>query len=150
MHYKGQAAESGGNSLKIDFYILLFSKKMQNFELFRNPSFKFKETLMVHCTHEYLWKTTIKSLPELSSYIRKFSVYVAHIKFHILGTRLLAWVIQYPIGEPTRYGKYDSRVFSCGSTSSICQDVLKSDNLLHKRGSVDSQFGSSVSSYSLD
>ena len=31
-----------------------------------------------------------------------------------------------------RYGKYETRGLSCGSTSSICQEILKSDNLLHK------------------
>ena len=38
-----------------------------------------------------------------------------------------------------RYGKFESRELGCGSTSSICQDALKSDNLLHKWGFVDSQ-----------
>ena len=37
-----------------------------------------------------------------------------------------------------RYGKYESRGLSCGWTYSICQDVMKSDNLLHKWGFVDS------------
>ena len=37
-----------------------------------------------------------------------------------------------------RYGKDESRGLSCGCTSSICQDVMKSDNLLHKWGFVDS------------
>ena len=36
-----------------------------------------------------------------------------------------------------RYDNYESRGFSCGSTFSICQDVLKSDNLLQKQGIVD-------------
>ena len=38
-----------------------------------------------------------------------------------------------------RYGIYERRVLSCGSTSSICQDVLKSGNLLHKWGFVKTQ-----------
>ena len=37
-----------------------------------------------------------------------------------------------------RCGKYETRGLNCGSTLSICQDVLKSDNLLHKLGFVDS------------
>ena len=37
-----------------------------------------------------------------------------------------------------RYGKYEKRGLSFGSTSSICQGILKSDNLLHKQGFVDS------------
>ena len=37
-----------------------------------------------------------------------------------------------------RYDKDESRGLSCGYTSSICQDVMKSDNLLHKRRFVDS------------
>ena len=31
-----------------------------------------------------------------------------------------------------RYGIYETRRLSCGSVSSICQDILKSVNLLHK------------------
>ena len=38
-----------------------------------------------------------------------------------------------------RYGKYVSRGCSFSSTSSICQDVLKDGNYLHKQGYVDSQ-----------
>ena len=33
-----------------------------------------------------------------------------------------------------RYGIYERRGLSCGRTSSIPQDVMKSDNLLHKQG----------------
>ena len=36
--------------------------------------------------------------------------------------------------EGLRYGKDESRELSCGCTSSICQDVMKSDNLLHTQG----------------
>ena len=38
-----------------------------------------------------------------------------------------------------RHGKYESKGFICGGTYSIGQDVLKSGNLLHKWGFVDSQ-----------
>ena len=38
-----------------------------------------------------------------------------------------------------RYGKYETRDLRCGSTSRICQDVLKIDNLLHKQGLVETQ-----------
>ena len=38
-----------------------------------------------------------------------------------------------------KYGKYETRWLSCGSTSSICQEVLKSGNLLHKQGFVETQ-----------
>ena len=38
-----------------------------------------------------------------------------------------------------RYGIYETRDFSCGSTSSICQCILKSGNLLHKWGFVKTQ-----------
>ena len=31
-----------------------------------------------------------------------------------------------------RYDIHETREFSCGSTSSICQDIFKGDNLLHK------------------
>ena len=37
-----------------------------------------------------------------------------------------------------KHGKYETRGLSCGSTISIYQDVLKSVNLLHKQGFVDS------------
>ena len=43
-----------------------------------------------------------------------------------------------------RYGIYERRGLSCGSTSSICQDFLKSDNLLPKPGFVDSQMRTTV------
>ena len=41
-----------------------------------------------------------------------------------------------------RYGKFETRGLSCGGTSSICQAILKSDNLLHKWGFADSQMKS--------
>ena len=34
--------------------------------------------------------------------------------------------------------EYETRGLCCGCTSSICQEVIKSDNLLHKQGFVDS------------
>ena len=40
--------------------------------------------------------------------------------------------------ERSRYGKDESRELNCGSTSSIYQDILNGDNLLHKLGFVDS------------
>ena len=43
-----------------------------------------------------------------------------------------------------RYNKDESRGLSCGCTSSICQDVMKSENLLHKRGFVDSLLQTTV------
>ena len=43
-----------------------------------------------------------------------------------------------PHWKALRYGKDESRGLSYDSTLSICQDVLKSGNLLHKWGSVDS------------
>ena len=43
------------------------------------------------------------------------------------------------------YGKYETRGLSCGSTLSIFKDVLKSGNLLHKRGFVDSQTVTTIS-----
>ena len=43
-----------------------------------------------------------------------------------------------PHWEALRHGKDGSRGLSCDRTSSICQDILKSDNLLHKPGFVDS------------
>ena len=35
--------------------------------------------------------------------------------------------------KPRGYGKYDTIGLSCGNTFSICQDVLKSDNLQHSQ-----------------
>ena len=43
-----------------------------------------------------------------------------------------------------RYSKDDSRGLSCGSTLNIHQNLLKSGNLLHKQGFVDSQFCTTV------
>ena len=44
-----------------------------------------------------------------------------------------------PHWKALRYGKDESRELSCGSTSSICQGILKSHNLLHKQGFVETQ-----------
>ena len=52
-----------------------------------------------------------------------------------------------PHWKALRYGKDGSREISCGSTSSICQDILKSDNLLHKRGFVKTQSLRTVSTF---
>ena len=43
-----------------------------------------------------------------------------------------------------RYGKYETRGLGCGSTSNICQDVLKSVNLLDEQQFVDSQLVGTV------
>ena len=43
-----------------------------------------------------------------------------------------------------RYGKDESRGLIVGCTSSICHYVMKSDNLPHKRGFVDSQSQTNV------
>ena len=40
--------------------------------------------------------------------------------------------------------KDDSREKSCGSTLNIHQEILKSENLLHKQGFVGSQFGTTI------
>ena len=42
-----------------------------------------------------------------------------------------------------RYGRYETRGLSCSSTSSICQDILKTVNSLNKRGFIDSQMKAS-------
>ena len=44
-----------------------------------------------------------------------------------------------PHWKALRCGKYETRGLSCGSTSNICQDVLKSNNSLHKTGIVNSR-----------
>ena len=44
-----------------------------------------------------------------------------------------------PHWKALRYGRYESRGLSCGSTFSICQDILKIENLLHKQGLVETQ-----------
>ena len=49
-----------------------------------------------------------------------------------------------PHWKALRYGKDKSRRLSCGSTLNIHQDILKSGNLLHKWGFVDSQSSSIV------
>ena len=73
-----------------------------------------------------------------------------------LGAITLNWCIfKAPLGtgytvqqlKALRYGKDDSRGQNCGSTLKIYQGVLKSGNLLYKRGSADSQFGPSAGAY---
>ena len=49
-----------------------------------------------------------------------------------------------PHWKALRYGKDNSRGLSCISTLNIHQGVLKSGNLLHKRGFVDSQLNCTV------
>ena len=41
-----------------------------------------------------------------------------------------------PYWKALSHGKYEPRGLSCGGTLKICQDVLKSANLLHKWGIV--------------
>ena len=48
-----------------------------------------------------------------------------------------------PHFKALRYGKDYLRV-SCGSTYNICQDFLKSENLLHEKGFVDSRMKTTV------
>ena len=56
------------------------------------------------------------------------------------------WVQGYtvPHWKALRCGKDDSRELSCGSTLNIHQDVLKSGNILYRRGFVDYQSSSIV------
>ena len=49
-----------------------------------------------------------------------------------------------PHWKALRYGNDESRGISYNSTLNICQDVLKSGNLLHKRGFDDSQSHTTV------
>ena len=46
-----------------------------------------------------------------------------------------------------RYGIFERRGLSCGSTSSNSQGVIKSDNLLHKQDFVDSEMKTTVFGY---
>ena len=55
-----------------------------------------------------------------------------------------------PYGKGLRYGKYNLRGQSCGSTFNIHQDVLKIRNLLHKWGFVDFQMVGTVSDFALE
>ena len=57
---------------------------------------------------------------------------------HIL-TTLEVYGQTVPHWKALRNGKDGSRELSCGSTSSICQGILKSHNLLHKQGFVKTQ-----------
>ena len=43
-----------------------------------------------------------------------------------------------------RWGKFESKEVSCGSTFIICPSALKSANLLHEQGFVDSQMVATV------
>ena len=49
-----------------------------------------------------------------------------------------------PHFKAIRRGKNEVIGLSCGNTSSIFQDIMKSECLLHKWGLVDSQFGTTV------
>ena len=52
-----------------------------------------------------------------------------------------------PHWKALRYGKNGSRGLSCDSTFSICQDILKIENLLHKQGLVETQLLRTVYPY---
>ena len=51
-----------------------------------------------------------------------------------------------PHCKALRYGEDETGGLNCGSTSSICKGVLKSGNLLHKRGLDDFQSHTTVCS----
>ena len=51
--------------------------------------------------------------------------------------RLRQWAMAEIVGQQNRAAQDNHMLYSC-LTKSISQDVMKSDNLLHKRGFVDS------------
>ena len=64
-------AESGGNRVKIENKLLLFSKKFQNFDLFKNPSFKVDNILRAYYHHVWWYVEPIRLLPEFHSGIQR-------------------------------------------------------------------------------
>ena len=57
---------------------------------------------------------------------------------------LLVRVHTVPHLKAAKYGIYETRGLSCDNASSICQDVLKIDNLLHRWGFVKIQSSGTV------
>ena len=62
----------------------------------------------------------------------------------IFGTPLKVQDHTVPHWKALRYGKDDSKGLSYGSILNIYQAVFKSGNLLHKRGIIDFQFGTTA------
>ena len=96
MYNRGQVPESTGSSLKIDFYMLLFSKKIQKIEFFKTPSFDFDDTSIGCCPHVWYCNPCLRKLPEFGSYIVKISAYVfykLHGNFIVISRRLLFYYV---------------------------------------------------------
>ena len=53
--------------------------------------------------------------------------------------------MEVPHLKAPRHGIYETRELSCGCTFSMCQGILKSGNLLNKRGYVKTQMLHTVS-----
>ena len=65
-------------------------------------------------------------------------------KFLIKSTAVIQGMFCLPHLKALWYGKDDSRELSSVRTINIHQGVLKSGNLLHKPGIIDSQFGTTI------
>ena len=81
--------------------------------------------------------------------VESISIYL--VKFEVLALTCHIFDTPFEIQGHTvshlkalRYGIYEKRGLSCGSTPSICQGILKSGNLLHKWGSVKTQLSHTV------
>ena len=68
--------ESGGTIVKMKKEQKLFSKDFQNFDYFRNGSFKIKNISKVVCTHPLQSIALISTLPEFHQGIRIISASV--------------------------------------------------------------------------
>ena len=87
--------------------------------------------------HLKVYQTYNRSKLKVQLLLRKFRLFNLHMSYFRYYLKYRA--IQYLIKKAFRYGKDGSKRLSCGSTSSICQDILKSDNLLHKQVFVKTQ-----------
>jgi len=102
-------AESGGNRVKIENKLLLFSKKFQNFDLFKNPSFKVDNILRAYYHHVWWYVEPIRLLPEFHSGIQrnKCSVGRTDGRTDVWTERRGSWNIildtRYPLLPPWRY-----------------------------------------------
>ena len=108
-------------------------------------------TLLFHKYH--IWELSNEviydPLPQGVSKVKIWQVKVENIYIYLIKVEvstLTCRISDTPWGkgswrtsfESTKYGTYDRRGLSCGSTFSFYQDYLKSNNLLQKRGFVDS------------
>ena len=89
-----------------------------------------------------LWPYASRVIKNWISQIWKVKNYLLDLNFQLwLVVSLKLLEVQghtVPFWKALEYDRYQARVLCCCSTSSICQDVLKSTGLLNEQGFVDS------------